>query len=72
MEVTDDLGKLELGRLDHEYLKDPNLCQILAKTVLDVNMMQRLENQELRLIYSVIYSERFLLHGKRKHEVFIW
>lgn len=72
LEVTDDLGELELGKLDQERFKDPDLRDILAKTVLDANRMEGLEDQELRLIYSVIYSERLLLNGKRKHEVFIW
>ena len=72
VKVTDDLGELELGKLDQEYFKDPDLRDVLARTALDANRMKCLGDQKLRLIYSVIYSERFLLKGKRKHEVFIW
>ena len=72
MKVTDDFGQLELGKLDEEYFKEPDLRDLLAKTVLDANTMEGLEDQKLRLIYSVIYSEKLLLKGRRKHEVFIW
>ncbi len=72
VKVVDDLGELELGKLDQEYFKDPDLRELLAQTALDANRMEGLEDQKLRLIYSVIYSERFLLKGKRQHEVFIW
>ena len=72
VKVADDLGELELGKLDQEYFKHPDLRDVLAKTALDANRMEGLEDQKLRLIYVVIYSERFLLKGKRKHEVFIW
>ena len=33
--------------------------------------MESLEDQKLRLVYSVIYSEKFVLKGKREHEVYI-
>ncbi|KAL9982634.1 hypothetical protein ACROYT_G004703 [Oculina patagonica] len=69
VKVDDELGELELGKLDEEYLKDPDLREVLAKTALDANRMEGLEDQKLRLIYSVIYSERFLLKGKRQHEI---
>ena len=72
VKVADDLGEVEFGKLDQEYFKDPDLRDLLAKTALDANRMEGLEDQKLRLIYLVIYSERFLLKGKRKHEVFIW
>ena len=72
IKIADDLGELELGKLDQEFFRDPDLREILAKTTLDVDRMKVLEDQKLRLIYSVIYSERFLLKGHRQHEVFIW
>ncbi|XP_078358075.1 uncharacterized protein LOC144642850 [Oculina patagonica] len=71
VKVVDDLGELELGKLDQEYFKDPDLRELLAQTALDANRMEGLEDQKLRLIYSVIYSERFLLKGKRQHEVVV-
>ena len=69
--VSDVLGELELGKLDQEYIIDPDLRELLDKAALDVKRMESLEGQKLRLIYSVIYSEKFVLKGKRVHEVFI-
>ena len=69
--VSDVLGELELGKLDQEYIKDPDLRELLDKAALDVKRMESLEDQKLRLVYSVIYSEKFVLKGKREHEVFI-
>ena len=70
VKIADELGELELGKLDEEYFKDPDLRDLLANTVLDANRMKGLEEQTLRLIYSVIYSEKFLLKGNRMHQVF--
>ena len=70
VKVADDLGELELGKLDQEFFNDPGLRGILAKTALDINIMEGVESHKLCLIYSVVYSERFVLKGKRKHEVF--
>lgn len=69
LKISYDLGELELGELDEEYFIDPDLDSILQETVVDTKMMKRFENEELRLIYSVIYSERFELKGKRQSEV---
>ncbi len=69
LKISCDLGKLELGKLDEEYFNDPGMNSILQETELDTKQMTRFENAELRLIYSVIYSERFELKGKRQHEV---
>jgi len=66
------LGELILGKLDQEYIKYPHLCDLLDMAALDVKRMESLEDQKLRLIYSVIYSEKFELKGKREHEVFIF
>ena len=71
VKTADVLGELELGKLDQEYFNDPDLRDLLDKTALDVTRMKTLEDQKLRLIYSVIYSEKFLLKGKREHKVFI-
>ena len=71
IKISYDLGELELGKLDEEYFDDPDLVDILQTTELDTEKMRRFENEELRLIYSVIYSERFQLKGKRHCEVSI-
>ena len=71
IKTADDLGELELGKLDQEYIKDPDLRELLHMTTLDGRKMESLEGQKLRLAYSVIYSEKFVLKGKRGHEVFI-
>ena len=71
VETSDELGELELGKLDKEYVKDPDLRELLAETSLDTNRMKGIENHKLRLIYAVVYSERFELKGPRGHEV-LW
>ena len=65
-----DLGFLHLGKIDQEYIQDPDLRKILKKTVLDSNKTGVFEGQQLRLITSVIYSQCFAVKGKRKKEVF--
>lgn len=71
IQLDDDLGDLQLGKLSQEYISDPDLCDILARTTLDTNKMSRLENEHLLLITSVIYSERFEIQGDRQRKVFI-
>ena len=71
VKISCTLGKLQLGKLDEEYFDDPDLESILQETELDTGKMTGLENEELRLIYSVIYSGKFELKGKRKQEVVI-
>ncbi|XP_020614212.1 uncharacterized protein LOC110052423 isoform X1 [Orbicella faveolata] len=68
IKVADDLGELELGNLDQEYIKDPDLRELLDMTDLDVKKMESLEDRKLRLVFSVINSEKFVLKGKREHE----
>ena len=63
-----DLGFLHLGKIDQEYIQDPDLREILEKTVLDSNKTGVFEDQELRLITSVIYSQCFAV--SKKKEVF--
>ena len=70
IEINEDLGSLELGGIDQEYILDPDLRDVLAKTELDINKTGVFEDQQLRLITSVIYSERFAVKGNRKYEVF--
>ena len=65
----EDLGFLDLGRIDQDYIKDPDLREILANTKLDINKAEVFEDKKLRLITSVIYSERFEIKGNRESEV---
>lgn len=58
VKIADDLGELNLGKLDKECFNDPDLRDLLNKTDLDANKMFALGDQKLRLVYSVIYSER--------------
>ena len=69
VKISFELGELELGKLDEDYFNDPDLDIILQETELDKGKMKRFEGEELRLIFSVIYSERFQLKGKRQRQV---
>ena len=69
IKIIDNLGKLVLGKIDQEYIDDPDIREILANTILDVNKMKPLKAEKLRLIIAVIYSERFELKGNRAFEV---
>ena len=68
--MTKDLGFLHLAKIEQEYIQDPDLREILAKTILDSNKKGVFEDQKLRLITSVIYSQCFAVKGNRKKEVF--
>ena len=59
-----------LGRIDQEYIRDPDLREILAKTDIDNEKAGVFEGQQLSLIISVIFSERFEVKGKRRNKVF--
>ena len=59
-----------LGRIDQEYIRDPDLREVLAKTDIDNEKADVFEGQQLRLIISVIFSERFEVKGKRRNKVF--
>ena len=72
IKTKDDLGELELGKLDQEYIKHPDLRELLDIAALDVKKMESLEDHKLRLVYSVIYSEKFVLKEKRGNEVYIY
>ncbi|XP_015777273.1 PREDICTED: uncharacterized protein LOC107355245 isoform X2 [Acropora digitifera] len=63
-----DLGDLQLGRVGQKYILDPELREILSCAVLDAHKMIPYQDEELFLITSVVYSEKFELVGKRKQE----
>lgn len=69
IKISEDLGFLDLGRIDQDYINDPDLREILADTKLDLNKAEVFEDKKLRLITSVVYSERFEIKGKIKSEV---
>ncbi|XP_068710956.1 uncharacterized protein [Montipora foliosa] len=64
----DNFGDLQLGKVSEEYILDPDLRKILRSFELDTNKMSCLQDQELLLVTSVVYSERFEVQGNRKHE----
>ena len=64
--MNDNQGVLKLGKVSQSYISDPDLRAILANTDLDTNKMKDIEDQELLLITSVIYSEKMELKGNRK------
>ena len=70
IKINEDLGSLELGEIDHEYIVDPDVREVLAKTELDINKTEAFEDEQLRLVTSVIYSQRFAVKGNRKIKVF--
>lgn len=59
-----------LGRIDQEYIRDPDVREVLAKTDIDKEKTGVFEGQQLSLIISVIFSERFEVKGKRRNKVF--
>ena len=72
VELRDNQGVITLGSLSQKYINDPDLRGILANAELDANKMKAFpEYDELRLITSVIYSEKFELKGEfeRMHQV---
>ena len=69
LKTSDTAGDLELGDLDFEYLKDPDLRQFLSAATLNPEKMKPLEDHHLLLVTSVIYSSKFVLSGPRKHQV---
>ena len=50
---------LQLGRVGQKYILDPDLRGILSCAVLDADKMTPYQDQELFLITSVVYSEKF-------------
>ena len=70
VKLPENLGNLELGKLSQKYITDPDIRSLLANAALDVKKIEPNEGDELHLITSVIYSEKFLLTGAGKQEVF--
>ncbi|XP_068744477.1 uncharacterized protein [Montipora capricornis] len=62
--IDDNLGDLQLGKVSQEYILDPDLRDILTSFDLDTKKMSCLQDQELLLVTSVVYSERFELEIK--------
>ena len=59
VKLCDKEGVLTLGKLGKKYIDDPDLRAILANAELDANKMEAFaESYQLRLITSVIYSEK--------------
>ncbi|CAH3026269.1 unnamed protein product [Porites evermanni] len=69
IKINEDLGSLELGEIDHEYIVDPDVREVLAKTELDINKTEAFEDEQLRLVTSVIYSQRFAVKRNRTIKV---
>ena len=70
VKINEELGQLELGKMDQEYITDRDVRRILADTELDRNLMKELEGCKLRLITKVIYSESLEVKAEREREVF--
>ncbi|XP_068710965.1 uncharacterized protein [Montipora foliosa] len=66
--IDDNLGDLQLGKVSQEYISDPDLRKILTRFDLDTNMMNPFQDQELLLVTSVVYSERFEVQGNRQQD----
>ena len=67
--IDENLGDLQLGKISQEFISDPDLRKILESFDLDTNMMNHLQDQELLLVTSVVYSERFEVQGNRQQKV---
>jgi len=65
---SDEQGVLQLGNLSQNYISDPDLRAVLANADLDVNKMKDFEDQKLLLATSVIYSDKFVLIGKKMRQ----
>ena len=70
MEQEDEMGDLVLGKLSQVFITDPDLRDILSNIVLASNKMSCFEDEELLLIYSVIYSEKLEVQDERERKVF--
>ncbi|XP_068710961.1 uncharacterized protein [Montipora foliosa] len=66
--IDDNLGDLQLGKVSQEYILDPDLREILRSFELDTNKMSCLQDQELLLVTSVVYSERYEVQGNRQQK----
>ena len=69
VKVHEEFGNLELGKIHKVYVQDPGLRDILKLIELDSDRAKDIQGHKLRLITSVVYSERLKLRGKRFTEV---
>ena len=69
VKVHEEIGNLELGKIHKVYVQDPGLRDILKLIELDSDRAKAIQGHKLRLITSVVYSERLKLRGKRFTEV---
>ena len=69
LKVNEEIGNLELGKIHKVYVQDPGLRDILQLIELDSDRAKAIQGHKLRLITSVVYSERLKLRGKRFTEV---
>ena len=69
VKVHEEIGNLELGKIHKVYVQDPGLRDILKLIELDSDKVKDIQGHKLRLITSVVYSERLKLRGKRFTEV---
>ena len=67
--ADDNLGDLLLGRVRQEYILDPDIRGILSSAVLDADKMIPYQDQDLFLITSVVYSEKFEVVDERVRKV---
>lgn len=58
-----------MGKIHKVYVQDPGLRDILKLIELDSERAKPIQGHKLRLITSVVYSERLKLRGKRFTEV---
>ena len=58
-----------MGKINKVYVQDPGLRDILKLIELDSERAKPIRGHKLRLITSVVYSERLKLRGKRFTEV---
>jgi len=63
-----NLGDLALGKLRQEYILDVELRGILRSAALDGEKMMPYKGQELFLITSAVYSEKFEVVGEREYK----
>ena len=69
VKVNKEIGNLEMGKIHKVYVQEPGLRDILKLIELDSDKVKDIRGHKLRLITSVVYSERLKLRGKRFTEV---
>ena len=58
-----------MGKIHYVYIQEPGLRDILKLIELDSDKVKDIQGHKLRLITSVVYSERLKPRGKRCTEV---